>query len=65
MGIRNELLPRGTFSRLAAENGTLRTQKQVMYNLLVKCRDWFRIMNADLEKLSEIDGVLSRVRKST
>ena len=56
--------PRGQgVVQLAAKNGELQVKVDVLYNLLVTCRDWLRIMGADLSKISKIDGVLAGVRR--
>lgn len=56
---------RTSFSAVAAENSALKTRVDVCYNLLVTCRDWLRIMGADLGKISRIEGALGSLRKST
>jgi hypothetical protein len=55
--------PRNRFTALSAENAALRVRCDAMYTLLVKCRDWFVIMGAEPAKISELDGMIRRVRK--
>jgi hypothetical protein len=64
MAIVRRLAPRSDFSALAANNSALRVTNATMYNLLVKCRDWLKIMQAHPEKIDELDGVIRRVRKN-
>ena len=56
---------RTSFTAVAAENSALKTRVEVCYNLLVTCRDWLKIMGADLAKISRIEGALGSLRKST
>jgi hypothetical protein len=55
---------RDTFSAMAAENSALRVERDTMYNLIVRCRDWLKIMAAHPEKIDELDGIIRRVRKN-
>lgn len=50
--------------QLAAKNGKLLVQRDVLYNLLVTCRDWLKVMGADLSKISKIEGTLAEVRRA-
>jgi hypothetical protein len=64
MTIARRIEPRSKFSALAAENSALRVEKATLYNLIVKCRDWLRIMQAHPEKIDELDGVIHRFGKN-
>lgn len=64
MAVMRRVTPRTEFSALAAENSALRVQRAAMYTLLVKCRDWLKIMQAHPEKIDELDGMIRRVAKN-
>ena len=64
MSIAHRLSKRSPFSALAAENSALRVERQALYNLVVKCRDWLKIMGAHPEKVDELDGAIRHVRKN-
>lgn len=54
---------RNRFTAMAAENSSLRVQCDSLYTLLVKCRDWLKLMGADLKKISEIEGRIRAVQR--
>lgn len=64
MAIVGRITPRTKFSALAAENSALRVKVAAMYTLIVKCRDWLKIMQAHPEKIDELDGMIRRVLKN-
>jgi hypothetical protein len=63
MTVAMKVSPRSAMSAIAAENSALRVQCDAMYTLLVKCRDWFKIMGADPKKISEIEGRIRAVQR--
>jgi hypothetical protein len=55
---------RQSLAQIAAKNGELQVKVDVLYNLLVTCRDWLKVMGADLGKISKIEGTLAEVRRT-
>lgn len=55
---------RSGFSAVAAENSALRVKCDTLYTLLVKSRDWLKIMGADPKKISEIEGGMRAAQRT-
>lgn len=64
MIVRRARSARTRFQSLVTEESKYRVVSEVLYNTVVRCRDWMRIMGASIEKISELDGIISRARKS-
>lgn len=49
---------------LAAENAALRTENHVLYNFVETCRDWLKMMRADLAKIHRAEVILKAAKRA-